>query len=233
MQGSLGGQRPEKDPDFKERPRFQLHGLLTGADAPTQAERVHLQDRGALLTLVAALAKEPAFWRDVNAIHDAIADVDWAAADSWRAATNPAWVRTLSYGVRGREHRVLVAAILVCAAGEPDRHAAIRMLQQLGERPVPLDGPPRGYARRDVTRLVEGAQAIAAFRAARCAVCGQPRRGGRYCRRHRDEQVEHRRLRKARLWTLDQAGAAVRPAGPLHDGEYAVWMVLSKADVAR
>ena len=225
----MGGKRAEKPADLGETRRFRLHGLLTGEDAPTEAERKHLQGRNVLATFAAVLAKERAFWSDVDAIRDAISDVVETADDAHARLTNPGWARSLAYGVRGREHRILITTMLLQAARQPTRHAARLALLQLGEYPVALDTEPRGYSRRDVTRLVQGAAMVAAYRAGRCGApdCQQPRQG-RYCRAHGAHKAMQRPLDEARLWALGQAVEALRPPGPLQEGEYAWWLLRGK-----
>jgi hypothetical protein len=208
---------------------------MTGAEAPTEAERRHLLQRGALATFIAVLAEEPTFWRDVDAVRSSIAGIDWQESNATRI-TNPPWQRSLAYGVRGVAHRELIATILLVAAAEETKTAARLQLQRLGERPIPLDGEPRGRARHDVTRLVEGAGMVAAYRAGRCAVpdCGQQRQGrrGRYCRRHDGRQTIVRAHEEARLWAIDRAADALKLGEPVRlDRDYAVWLFRSRGEL--
>jgi hypothetical protein len=226
------GRGPKKPADLGETRRFRVHGLLTGADAPTEGERKHLQARLAVVTFATVLADERAFWRDVDAIREAIAEVDWAADDAGIRLTNPGWARSLAYGVRGRDHRVLIATVLCTAALEPTKHSARRAFLRLGERPVALDTEPRGYARRDVTRLVEGARTVAAYRAGRCGALGcRQSRQRRYCRTHGAQKTMQRPLEETRLWALAQAIRALRPPGPLSPGDHAWWLFRSRDEL--
>ena len=228
---------PGKDADSRIRRRFALHGPLTGADAPTQAEREHLQARAALLTLTRTLCEEPAFWRDVDGVRAAIAGVD-ETADPVRVA-HPAWTRARSYGVQGEDHSTLITVILLTAAREPTRHAATAALLRLGEHPVALGDESRGNARHDVTRIVQGAQMIAAYRAGRCGApgCRQPRqrtapKRDRYCRRHADQHALHRKLKDARQWALEHAADALRAPDRILPGvDYAMLLIRSKAEL--
>jgi hypothetical protein len=222
---------PERPADKEKTRRYRLHGpIATGAHAPTEAERQHYQARGALAILRVALDREPTFWRDVDSIHQAIADV--IETTDPQAFTNPAWTLARSYGVQ-RDHRTLITAILLTAAREPTRHAARAALLQLGEHPVAVDGPPRGRARHDVTRLVQGARMIAAYRAGRCGApgCAQPRQG-RYCRHHGAQTNRHRQWEEARQWALEHALAALRAPDRIVPGvDYAMLVIRSNAEL--
>jgi hypothetical protein len=224
----------EKPADIEQSRRYRLHGVLTGAGAPTDAERRHLQGRGALAILAAALCEEPKFWRDIDRLRDAIDDVDPTASDAEQLrVTNPAWQQALSYGVRGTDHRTLIAVALLTAARQPTRSSARTALLQLGAHPVTLDGEPRGRARHDVTRLVQGARMVVAYRAGHCGApdCRQSRRG-RYCRSHSTQTTRHRQWEEARQWALDQAVHALRPSGWLRAGEYAaLWLIAPRSEL--
>jgi len=236
MTSRLNDQSGRKPADLGETRRFHLRGVLTGAEAPTEADRVYLQRRGVLWMLTSVLAQERNFWRDVEQIHAVITPVDIRSRDNWMQLWRPAESRAPSYGVRGRAHRWLIATILLQAAlNYQTRHSAVLALHQLGEHPVRLDGVKsrRGYARHDVTRLVRGAQMIASYRAGRCGApdCHQPRQM-RYCRRHGSQKAANRSHEEARLAALTEAITALQPEPLQQGGEYAMWLFRSKSELA-
>jgi len=223
-----------RDSDFGKRLRFRLDGILTGSDAPTYAEREHLQGRAALAILIAVLCDEPTFWRDWQSIRSAIAAIDQVTDDATaQRLTHPAWTLSSSYGVQRPRHRRLISVILLAAAREPTKHTARSALLRLGEHPVLLDDTPRGYARHDVTRLVQGARMVAAYRAGRCGApdCRQARHG-RYCRTHDKHKALERSLKETRQWALNRAADALRSPGSVRTGDYALWLITSKAELA-
>jgi hypothetical protein len=217
----------KKPPDIGETPRYHLSGLLTGGVAPTDAERKHLQGRGVLGIFATVFEDLPIFWHDVGAVRDGLGAVDPTAPDAPARRANPAWTMSLSYGVQGGDHRMLITAMLINAAKEPDREAASAAMIRLGEGPVRLDGEARGRARHDVTRIVKGARTVASYRAGRCGMpdCKELRQK-RYCRRHGDQPAIRKQLEQARLWALDLAVEALfQTATVSRPGEYAWWLI--------
>lgn len=236
MTGMKPPQSAEKPADFGETRKFHLAGFLTGADAPTEADRRHLRDVGALMIFIKVLESERLFWEDVESVRDAINGVEVVTREDFARSCLPAWKLSLSYGARGNDHRRVVGTILLQAARNyPTKDSALRALWRLAERPVPLNGDqPHRNARKDVTRLVRGAEMVAAYRAGRCngPDCHRSRQKGRYCKDHDAQTATKRAREETRLWALNQAAAALRPREPLRPGvEYAVWLFRSRGEL--
>jgi hypothetical protein len=211
---------------------------MTGVDdvlVKSEAERKHLQGRGVLWIFGSVFTDEPVFWRDAARLHDEIGGIDPAAGDAARRLNDLASQVARSHGVvRSLDHSVVIATMLFTAAAfMPDRRSARLALQRLGEGPIRLDGPPRGYARHDVTRIVEGARMVAAYRAGRCGVpdCRERSQKGRYCRRH-ISSARRKELEETRLRALGLAIDALRSTGLSGPGDYSVILFRSRAELA-
>jgi hypothetical protein len=211
---------------------------MTGIDdvlVKSEAEREHFQGRAVLWVFARVLADERLFWQDAERVRGEIASVDPAADDAARRLNDLGAQVAKSYGVvRSRDHCVVIALMVFTAAAfMPDRPSAYAALQRLGEGPVRLDGAALGYARHDVTRIVQGAQMVAAYRALRCSMpaCKDRWQTGGYCRRH-SRLPRRKALEQTRLWALGLAADALPSTGFSGPGDYSFLLFRSRADLA-